>query len=253
MSAPGTTVVAASAHAGSNIAVAYAIAEHTVLWCDPTLAEPMAPLVDADRPASLDECDAFLTQLGWTPEGRAHMQVLGPTGLRRPTVDGHRMRSLDVTSAADQALLTTFKSTLTAEERDEADLDDSPDEHIVVVLDDAGVAAYASQSPFAPAAQFADIAVATRPDIQRSRPRASRRRAVVRRDHRARHASALPARRQKRRIGAALRRPRLHPRHRGLRLPRPLNLVVYVLQRDDCVTIRGLTLSVHPRVGRTTP
>ncbi len=132
---PGTTVVAAPERAGSDIVVAYAIAEHTVLWCDPALAEPMARLVDADRSASLDECDAFLVELGWAEVGRAHMQVLGPAGLHPPTVTEHRMRSLDLTSAADQALLTTFKSTLTAEERDEADLDDSADEHIVVVLD----------------------------------------------------------------------------------------------------------------------
>jgi GNAT superfamily N-acetyltransferase len=163
---PGTTVVAAAARAESNVAVAYAIAEHTVLWCDPALADSLAPLVDADRSASLGECEAFLVELGWTSLGRAQMQVLGPTGVRPPTANEHSMRSLDVTDESDQALLTAFKATMSAAERDEADLDDSPDEHIVVVIDGAGIAAYASQAPFGPADQFADITVATRPDVR---------------------------------------------------------------------------------------
>ena len=86
---------------------------------------------------------------------RAHMQVPGPSGLRPPTANEHEMRSLDVARAADQALLTTFKSRLTAEGETRADLDESPDEHIVVALDADGVAAYASQTAFGPAEQFA--------------------------------------------------------------------------------------------------
>ncbi|RPI09941.1 MAG: GNAT family N-acetyltransferase [Actinobacteria bacterium] len=164
--APGTTVVAASARANSNVVVAYAIAEHTVLWCDPALADSLAPMVDTDRAAPLDECDAFLAALGWTPLPRAQMQVLGPEGVRPPSRSEHLVQSVEVTNPADQALLDTFRATLTAEDRDNADLDDSPDEHIVVVLDADGVAAYSSQAPFAPATQFADISVATRPDVR---------------------------------------------------------------------------------------
>jgi GNAT superfamily N-acetyltransferase len=163
---PGTTVVAAATRADSNVAVAYAIAEHTVFWCDPALAESLVPMVDPDRAAPLDDCDAFLAGLGWTSLGRAHMQVLGADGLRAPASSDHPVRSLDVDDADDFALLSKFRATLTAEELDEADLDGEPDQHAVVVIDVAGIAAYASQAPFAPAEQFADIAVATRPDVR---------------------------------------------------------------------------------------
>jgi hypothetical protein len=59
---------------------------------------------------------------------------------------------------------------LSDEDRDEADLDgDRLDEHMLAVIDERGIVAFASQQPALYADGFGDIAIATRPD---ARPRA---------------------------------------------------------------------------------
>ena len=96
------------------------------------------------------------------------MQLLRSSGIVRPAADASVViRSLDPGSAQDIAVIDAFKAALSDEDRDEADLDRADlDEHILAVMDDKGIAAFASQRPFIYAAQFADIAIATRPDAR---------------------------------------------------------------------------------------
>ena len=94
------------------------------------------------------------------------MQLLRSAGLIRPTVDPSVViRSLKRERSPDIALIAAFKTTLSDD--DQAELDNVElDEHMVAVVDDRGIAAFASQQPFLYADRFADIATATRPDVR---------------------------------------------------------------------------------------
>ena len=165
---PGTTVVAAEDRSDSSMVVAYSISAHTVLWCDPALAEDLSELAEASRSKSLDEISTWAERAGWERAGVAQMQLLRSTGLTRPTVDPSvEIRSLDRDRSDDVALIDAFKAALPDDDRDQAELDNAElDEHMVAVVDDRGIAAFASQQPFLYADRFADIATATRPDVR---------------------------------------------------------------------------------------
>ena len=98
----------------------------------------------------------------------AQMQLLRAAGIARPdALASVEIRSLDREHLEDVALIDAFKRTLSEAGRDGADLDgDRLDEHMLAVVDDQGIAASASQQPFVYADRFADIAVATRPDVR---------------------------------------------------------------------------------------
>ena len=168
ISGPGTSVLPAQARAGSSFVVAYAVGPHTVLWCDPALADDLASLADPAAGLSLEAFDAWARTTGWIERGRSVMHLLPAEGLRRdrmPDVDRSLWRSLSTDDPADLALVEAFVETLPDDDREEADLDAGEyDEHIVAVVDGRGIAAYASQKPFDHAEGFGDIAVATRPD-----------------------------------------------------------------------------------------
>ena len=164
----GTTVVAAEGRAGSSMVVVYWIAEHTVLWCDPAVADDLSELVDASNSKSQAEISSWATRVGWGDISIAQMQLLRATGIARPgALASVEIRSLDREQPGDVALIDAFKASLTDADRDEADLDgDRLDAHIVAVVDDLGIASFASQQPFVYADRFADIAVATRTDVR---------------------------------------------------------------------------------------
>lgn len=167
--APGTTVLPSPRRADSAVALAYAFASHTVLWCDPALAADLDPLADRTVSLSLSAFDTWATAMGWTPFGHSAMHLLPASGVRRrdrvPSAVADRFRSVDAADPVDRALIEAFVQTLPEDDREEADLDgDEFDDHITVIVDDHGIAAYASQKPFDHAVRFGDIAVATRPD-----------------------------------------------------------------------------------------
>ncbi len=165
---PGTTVVAADARSGSAMVVAYSIEEHTVLWCDPAIAEDLAELTDPVLSKSHEEIGAWADRAGWERVSVACMQLLGAKGVIRPAAPiDVELRSLDRDRTDDVTLIDAFKGALSEDDRDEADLDNERlDEHIKAVIDQCGIAAFASQQPFIYAEAFGDIAVATRPDVR---------------------------------------------------------------------------------------
>jgi GNAT superfamily N-acetyltransferase len=165
---PGTSIVAAEDRSGSSMVVAYWISEHTVLWCDPAIADDLFELVDPSKGKSEEEISSWAGRVGWERVSVNHMQLLRANGVVRPDAfDAAVTRSLDRERAEDVALIDAFKQALSDADRDEADLDgDRLDEHILTVVDDRGIAAFTSQQPFVYADQFADIAIATRPDVR---------------------------------------------------------------------------------------
>jgi GNAT superfamily N-acetyltransferase len=165
---PGTTVVGADDRAGSSMVVAYSISHHTVLWCDPALADELAELSDSAASKSQDAITSWAERAGWEVVSFARMQLLRDGGIVRktspPTVV---LRSLDRERSEDVALVDAFRSSLSDDDRDEADLDEGRlDDHALAVIDERGIAAFASQQPFIYAEDFGDIAVATRPDVR---------------------------------------------------------------------------------------
>ncbi|MEP7115361.1 MAG: GNAT family N-acetyltransferase [Ilumatobacteraceae bacterium] len=167
---PGTSVIPADDRSGSAMVVAYSISEHTVLWCDPALADDLFELADPLRATSQTEFISWAERVGWGEVSVDHMQLLRAAGVVRPDVSTSAWtRSLDRECAEDVALIDAFKALLSDADRDEADLDeDRLDEHMLAIVDDHGIAAFASQQPFALADTFGDIAVATRPDARGS-------------------------------------------------------------------------------------
>jgi GNAT superfamily N-acetyltransferase len=164
---PGTTVVPADDRAGSSMVVAYSISEHTVLWCDPAIADDLGVLADVAVSKSQDEISSWAERAGWETVSFARMQLLRSGGVAPATASSLAMRALDRQRVADVALVDAFKVTLSDDDRDEADLDeDRLDDHMLALTDDHGIAAFASQQPFFYADGFGDIAVATRPDVR---------------------------------------------------------------------------------------
>lgn len=165
---PGTSVVPADDRSDSSMVVAYSISEHTVLWCDPAIADDLFELADPLRATSHTEIISWAELVGWEEVSVAYMQLLRAAGVVRPDASTSAWtRSLDRESTEDVALVDAFRALLSDADRDEADLDeDRLDEHMLAVVDDHGIVAFASQQPFAFADRFGDIAIATRPDVR---------------------------------------------------------------------------------------
>ena len=164
---PGTTVVPANDRSGSSMVVAYWISEHTVLWCDPAIADELAELADPTTSKSQGEISSWAALVGWEAVSFARMQLLRASGVVPATASSVVLRALDRERVDDVALVNTFKATLSDEDRDEADLDgDLLDEHMLAVVDERGIVAFASQQPALYADGFGDIAIATRPDAR---------------------------------------------------------------------------------------
>jgi GNAT superfamily N-acetyltransferase len=164
----GTTVVPAEDRAGSSMVVAYSISQHTVLWCDPALVEDLAELADPTVAKSQHDISSWAERVGWEVVSFARMQLVRESGVAQsPIPASFVMRSLDGQRAEDVALIDAFKVTLSDDDRDEADLDgDRLDEHMLALVDERGIAAFASQQAFFYADGFGDIAIATRPDVR---------------------------------------------------------------------------------------
>jgi GNAT superfamily N-acetyltransferase len=164
----GTAIVASEAREGSKLAVAYPLAERTIVWCAPGLASRLAPL---EGPTVLDndEFTARASELGGVYEGAGHHRVLARPAPE-PAVETSRLVVLDRGDAEHRALIAAFIDRCSDDDLDEAELSiELLDEAIVGVLDDAGaLVSYASSRPWVFDACFDDVAVITRPD-QRGR------------------------------------------------------------------------------------
>ena len=125
--------------------VAYTIAAHTVLWCDPALADDLALLTDPKRALALDGVQASLIARGWEHVSRSRMLLPPATGLiaAKPVTAAEPailIRSFDANIAGDRSMLDTFAASLSADEREEAHLDGGEyDDHILAVVEVDGI------------------------------------------------------------------------------------------------------------------
>lgn len=163
----GTSVVADRNRAGSRLAVAYAVPGHTIVWCDPDVADRLAGLAG---PESIG-VDAFLDRVGSVggdEYGRAIQRVLdGPLlEVRTDLV----VRAFDPDDPDDVGRLERFVSLCPDDDLESAELDlDELDPVAGVTVDDGEIVAYASARPWTYGPDFDDIGVVTRPDARRGR------------------------------------------------------------------------------------
>ncbi len=167
----GTVVAPAPDRAGTGSASSYPTPTATVVWCDPALAERLAPLA-GPTPISTDDFVESATALGARLIGRGNNRVLaGP--LQRPRSDtaGFVERPIDPSDQGDRSLLTELAEACSEDDVDEADLDlDDLDPVISALIAPTGsIAAYAAARPSGIDASFDDLAVLTHPAFRRRR------------------------------------------------------------------------------------
>ena len=160
----GTTVVASADRDGSTSAVAYTLADRTVIWCAPALAPQLESL---NRPDVLtaDEFLAVAAGLGGTFVGMGRCRVLN-TEPETTSPNGYDLIALDRDNGADRRLLAAFVAACPEVDLEEAELDmDELDSAIVVAIaPDGSIASYASGRDWWMDADFDDVAVITHPD-----------------------------------------------------------------------------------------
>lgn len=160
----GTTVVASADREGSTSAVAYPLADRTIIWCAPALAPQLESL---DRPDVLtaDQFLAVAAGLGGTFVGMGRCRVLN-TEPKTTSPSGYDLIVLDRDDEADRRLLAAFVAACPKVDLEEAELDmDELDSAIVVAIaPDGSIASYASGRDWWMDADFDDVAVITHPD-----------------------------------------------------------------------------------------
>jgi hypothetical protein len=161
----GTSVVADESRVGSRLAVAYAVADHTIVWCDPEVADRVAELAG---PLVVD-VDTFLDRAraaGGDEYGRTVQRVLdGPLTEPRTAL---AVRRFDPEDPDDLSRLTRFVALCSDDDLEDAELDLADlDPFASVTLDRDEILAYASARPWTYGPAFDDIAVITRPDARR--------------------------------------------------------------------------------------
>ncbi len=163
----GTTVCPGEERAGSGIVLAYHVGLHTVLWCDPALAERLKPFASDTEALSDADFRSWAREVDGALGGQAVMKTRGATHVELPNSPGvlHRF---DWKKASDKALISELIDVSDVDDLDEADLVlDALDELAVGLLDEKGhVAAFASCRPFDYEPSFGDIGVLTRVDVR---------------------------------------------------------------------------------------
>lgn len=159
----GTTACPGEERAGSGIVLAYHVGLHTVLWCDPDLAELVKPL-ESDT-VSLRDADfrAWSREVGGAIGGQAVMKTRGAGQVEVAESPG-ALHRFDWSRSADMALISDLIDASEVDDLEEAELAlDSLDDLAVGVLDEKGrVVSFASARPFNYEPSFGDIGVLTR-------------------------------------------------------------------------------------------
>ncbi len=162
--ASGTTVVGATDRSGSSAAVAYALGDHTIVWCDPALVERLAPL-NQPNALSIEEFVAAAVALGGELIGMGNHRVLEGPPTSPPLDPTMVLRAMSRDDAADRASIGSFLESCPSEDVEEAEIElDDLDPAIVVVTDSDGeIAAFASARAWSFDSTFDDIGVLTSP------------------------------------------------------------------------------------------
>ena len=183
--------------------VAYSISEHTVLWCDPAIADDLAALADPRRPSRMTRSARGRSESVGRSISFARMQLLRDSGVVRRRLPIRRDAGTRSRTSDDVALVDAFRGTLSDDDRDEADLDEDR-------LDDTCWRSSTSVESLPCVAATIHLRGRIRRHRHRHaarcawpRPWPSRRRCAVRRDRGARIVPAVPMRRSERRLGQA--------------------------------------------------
>jgi len=169
---PGTTIAPVEDREGTRRASTYQIGVHTVVYCDPAVADLVRSLVDATESFRPSELAGWAKTQGFEFEGGGWIHVADASMLRSVDLpEGASVSVLDGEDATHRARIGDLIATVGPAEADEADLDlDNLDPLIVALVDREGrIGAYASERPFEYGEGFADIAIATRPDLRGKR------------------------------------------------------------------------------------
>ena len=160
---PGTTVVGEAGRQGTAAASAYCVGAHTLVRCDPAIADQVTDLL-ADGPArgiDLDRFEELLRPAAETMHGRGFIHVMTAADVREGgPID--EVRPLD--RVTDRDLIAALVA-VDEDGADEAEINlDELDERIVGIIRGDALAAYASECPWDTDGEFADIGVMTHPD-----------------------------------------------------------------------------------------
>jgi GNAT superfamily N-acetyltransferase len=163
----GTTIVADPDRAGSNAAVIYPLAGHTLVWCSPEFAPGLGWLAD-DVAFTGEEVVEKLLGRGGELLGAGNHRVLDIGPIDRSGT-GCRLVRLDPAEPAALRRLQAFIDDCDPDDLDEAELalDDLDDTIIVAFDDDDTIAAFSSVRPWSIDPDFDDIAVLTHPKHRR--------------------------------------------------------------------------------------
>lgn len=167
---PGTIVAASPDREGSRLVSAFAVAEATILWCDPLVADRVASLSDEGQSFPIGEMEAWASAHGAEYVGGARSHLIGPELLASPPLaPGYRRRFLDGDDPGDLAVLTGLLEECDEDDVDAIDLDlDDLDRLLIGVFDAGGhMAGMASERPWDHDGAFADIAVLVHPGHRR--------------------------------------------------------------------------------------
>ncbi|MEM7287837.1 MAG: GNAT family N-acetyltransferase [Actinomycetota bacterium] len=161
---PGTTVVGEEGRAGSSAASAYCVGAHTLVRCDPAVADRVRHLL-VDGPATtidLDRFEELLRPVAETMHGRGLVHIMRDLTEMRPGGPAADVQVID--RIADRRLIADLVA-VDEEGADEAEIDlDGLDDRIVGIVEGGVLVAYASECPWDSDAAFADIGVMTHPD-----------------------------------------------------------------------------------------
>ena len=146
---------------------AYLLGSHTLVRCDPAVVDRCRARL-GDHPVDLDGFEQALRPIADTMHGRGLIHVMEDVTSLRPEPRDTSVVPLDPGDAASRALIEGLVG-LDPDGADEAEIDmDDLDTHIVGVVHEGALAAYASERPWDLDPAAADIGVLTAPD-QRGR------------------------------------------------------------------------------------
>jgi ribosomal protein S18 acetylase RimI-like enzyme len=165
----GTTIAPVEDREGTNRASAYRIGVHTVVYCDPAVADLVRSLADATQSFPPSELAGWAKTRGFEFEGGGWLHLIDLSMLRSVDLpEGASVSVLDRGDATHRARIGDLVAAVGPDDADEADLDlDHLDPRIVALVDPQGrIGAYASERSFEYGEEFADIAIATHPEFR---------------------------------------------------------------------------------------
>lgn len=164
----GVSVCPQPDRAGTSVASAYACGAHIAIACDPAIGARITSVATSMVP-NLDSWALEAEHAGGELLGSAVMLARGADGVRQRHVpDGFELVVLP-NSAAAEPYIAQLMLDLSADDADDAELEEAPrDRHACVFVESDGRAvAYAGARPWERFAGYGDIGVAVAPSVRK--------------------------------------------------------------------------------------